>query len=116
MSEADKKLLTIAICSYLPYGLRLDVDGEDMDCLGFAFGKCVVTKHLMSDAKSVELEQTKLYLRPLISMTEQEAEELRDIYQRGLNSRDWLNKHHFDYKALIEKGLAYAALKDMYFL
>lgn len=27
---------------------------------------------------------------------------------------DWLNKKHFDYNDLIEKGLALEALKDMY--
>ena len=27
---------------------------------------------------------------------------------------DWLNAHHFDYRGLIEKGLALEAPKDMY--
>ena len=27
---------------------------------------------------------------------------------------DWLNKHHFDYRGLIEKGLALVALEGMY--
>lgn len=27
---------------------------------------------------------------------------------------DWLNEHHFDYRGLIEKGLALEASKDMY--
>ena len=27
---------------------------------------------------------------------------------------DWLNKHHFDYRGLIEKGFALEVLKDMY--
>jgi hypothetical protein len=27
---------------------------------------------------------------------------------------DWLNKHHFDYRGLIKKGLALEAPKDMY--
>ena len=27
---------------------------------------------------------------------------------------DWLNEHHFDYRGLIEKGLALEAPKDMY--
>jgi hypothetical protein len=33
----------------------------------------------------------------------------------GLNHLyDWLNAHHFDYRGLIEKGLALEAPKDMY--
>lgn len=27
---------------------------------------------------------------------------------------DWLNAHHFDYRGLIEKGLALEALEGMY--
>ena len=27
---------------------------------------------------------------------------------------DWLNEHHFDYRGLIEKGLALEAPEDMY--
>ena len=27
---------------------------------------------------------------------------------------DWINAHHFDYRGLIEKGLALEASKDMY--
>ena len=30
------------------------------------------------------------------------------------NSQDWLNKHHFDYRGLIEKGLALEAPEGMY--
>lgn len=29
-------------------------------------------------------------------------------------STDWLNEHHFDYRGLIEKGLALEAPDDMY--
>ena len=32
------------------------------------------------------------------------------------NYFDWLNAHHFDYRGLIEKGLALSAPKDMYTL
>ena len=36
---------------------------------------------------------------------------LREINYKVL---DWLNTHHFDYRGLIEKGLALKAPKDMY--
>ena len=80
----------------------------------------------------------KPYLRPMSSMTEEEFKEYhhikyalvtnRSIYERFdigekyLNVGiipiseyvDWLNKHHFDYRGLIEKGLALEAPKGMY--
>ena len=30
----------------------------------------------------------------------------------SVNQYDWLNAHHFDYRRLIEKGLAIEALED----
>lgn len=32
----------------------------------------------------------------------------------GIEGLDWLNEHHFDYRGLIEKGLAIEAPNDMY--
>ena len=74
----------------------------------------------------------KPYLRPLSSMTEEERKEFIDAtdgelrysevfdvikpmresedycasFVSYLKSIDWLNAHHFDYRGLIEKGLA----------
>ena len=70
------------------------------------------------------------YLRPLTSMTEEEKEEFESLGWRideldnntpwNHNSYniwpgiDWLNAHHFDYRGLIEKGLAIKAPEGMY--
>lgn len=63
------------------------------------------------------------------SMTEEEIEEfnlfqcLRTHYQltasfcnidNEANMFDWLNEHHFDYRGLIENGLALEAPEGMY--
>ncbi len=62
----------------------------------------------------------KPYLRPMSSMTEEEKEEMTKmstlissitlVKELG----DWLNEHHFDYRELIEKGLALEAPEGMY--
>ena len=81
------------------------------------------------------------YLRPISSMMQGEWEQMSGIvYKYGrvninkeeldlwLNGRigneipmsllekvfSWLNEHHFDYRGLIEKGLALPATEDMY--
>jgi hypothetical protein len=67
-------------------------------------------------------EKVKPYLRPLLSMTEDEKEEYKYITERWMydnsysisDSIDWLNEHHFDYRRLIEKGLAFEAPEGMY--
>lgn len=83
------------------------------------------------------LKDFKPYLRPMSSMTKEELKELRDIFNGDidfnewgldiLNSDfkrfsylellavfDWLNAHHFDYRGLIEKGLALVAPDGIY--
>ena len=69
-------------------------------------------------------EKVKPYLRPMSSMTDEEYNEYKSfecdtIYEDGkLVSNgcgdDWLNAHHFDYRGLIEKGLALEAPKNIY--
>ena len=76
------------------------------------------------------------YLRPMSSMTEEEKDKLytaMDWYGRidengNVDTKgqdkvyretfydytDWLNAHHFDYRGLIEKGLALEAPEGMY--
>ena len=80
----------------------------------------------------------KPYLRPMSSMTTDEEYEYYQIKKRnsdkslslmncsdhlrqllfpiivGTESIGWLNAHHFDYRGLIEKGLALEAPEDMY--
>jgi hypothetical protein len=59
------------------------------------------------------------YLRPMSSMTEEEKEEYHklcdnyyNIYFNSVESIDWLLKNHFDYRGLIEKGLAIEVTKE----
>ena len=80
----------------------------------------------------IEEDEIKPYLFPLSSMTEEQKEEYRMVCELDTeilskhpmdgspfpalyNSQDWLNAHHFDYRGLIEKGLAIDATgKNIY--
>jgi hypothetical protein len=55
-----------------------------------------------------DVEDIKPYLFPLSSMTEEQKEEWRGIRLSKLpwDELNWLNKGHWDYRHLIEKGLA----------
>lgn len=65
-------------------------------------------------------DNVKLYLRPMSSMTYDESKNYDILIQYdayhpiNIDLYDWLNQHHFDYRGLIEKGLALEAPKDMY--
>lgn len=77
--------------------------------------------------------KVKAFLRPMSSMTKKEYKEFNDfcvideLARKGGNIQgyinqarimqtgiDWLNEHHFDYRGLIEKGLAMRASEDIY--
>ena len=59
-------------------------------------------------------EFIKPYLRPMSSMTEEEKNEFSEyVFESNeigdittLDAGDWLDANHFDYRGLIEKGLA----------
>lgn len=121
MTQEDKDLLLKDLCARLPYGVKVYA-GEDLamtlkqiDYKGFC--------------ESWENEDFKChsrwmfpYLRPLSSMTEEERiefERLSFVYDTSDGSMlfskkgfDWLIAHHFDYRGLIEKGLAIAVTED----
>lgn len=57
----------------------------------------------------------KPYLRSMSSMTEEEYQEFGyDVLRYTPKEFDWLNEHHFDFRGLIEKGLALEAPEGMY--
>ena len=76
------------------------------------------------------IEDIKPYLRPMSSMTEEEKAQMKKLWfdnnrvifldpkeircYRFYDSNvvDWLNAHHFDYRGLIEKGLAIAVTEE----
>lgn len=113
MTQKDKELLLKDLCARLPYGVKVYA-GEDLamtlkqiDYKGFC--------------ESWENEDFKChsrwmlpYLRSMSSMTEEEKEELKTLKWTKLEhyTVDWLNERHFDYRGLIEKGLAIAVTEE----
>ena len=119
MTQEDKQLLLKDLSTRLPYGVICE----------FSNDKVSVTAKLGLGGLEEFIYGTdvKPYLRPMSSMTEEEANEVSGkIIHSNINSRgfvwvedcstyiDWLNFHHFDYRGLIDKGLALEAPKGMY--
>ena len=104
---------------------------------------CYLLDVFISPRQNEKGEYIKPYLRPLSSMTEEEFESLKEYsglkynqldlasYQNGTYKCldfylsevpsyvvilvfEWLNAHHFDYRGLIERGLALEAPEEMY--
>lgn len=115
MAQEDKELLFKDLCARLPYfGLMVQYKGEDFNIIDIGFGRVTLVKPFMSSTSGSPLiEEIKPYLRPMSSMTEEERKYLQKL-PFPYDFVDWLTAHHFDYRNLIEKGLALEATTEMY--
>ena len=110
MTQEEKQLLLQDLCARLPYGVIVNVNGnnEKVDEINPFEG--IIT----CGFQSFDVNECKPYLRSMSSMTEEEKNEHFDrtmtinIVQTSKEVIDWLNTHHFDYRGLIPKGLAIA--------
>lgn len=142
MTQEEKSLLLKDLCARLPYGVKVKYaiptllvsvrkDRNEIK---------VITEGTYGE-HVYNIEDIKPYLRPMSSMTDEELKEFKRLKQMsvtvvmpngvsllkptyivdleddgdGLNHLyDWLNAYHFDYRRLIEKGLALEASEGMY--
>ena len=129
MTQEEKQLLFKDLCGRLPYGVICKLSAKDanvsitekLDLGGlehFIFGTMDVLP----------------YLRPMSSMTEKEKEYIKNrwcyndwdidgpssLWREKIDVEDaegiidYFSEHHFDYRGLIEKGLAFEAPEDVY--
>ena len=117
MTIGEKDLLFKDLCARLPYGIKFLRESwnyewdqelsvievlEDIDKDGY-----------INRTKVYNVGDIKPYLFPLSSMTEEQEKEYNDLnsYELGCfphteEALDYLIKNNFDYRGLIEKGLA----------
>lgn len=122
----DKILLLKDLCPRLPYGIKCDHFGKIKTVLG-VFNDIIQVGYDINDYEDTCIEDIKPYLRPMSSMTEEELkiyhslcyEVKKEIFECGewidevcyydtVESIDYLNSIHVDYRFLIEKDLAIA--------
>ena len=133
MTQEEKDLLLRDLCARLPYGVKVQTTyinpkSKERKDIGTDVLTTVELSMLIDGS-----EEHKPYLFPLSSMTE---EQYNSLYESGILNNcshsyeyvnphihgvsfifkefktysleliEWLNKNHFDYRGLIEKGLA----------
>ena len=139
MNKEDKELLLQDLCARLPYGVKCEVKYYDdaWELLAiYTNGTTYVARDIGYPIETY-FEDCKPYLFPLSSMTEEQIKEFWKIefkdnggYENDwdfplyppkvgnhfiIEALDWLNRNHFDYRGLIEKGLAIDATgKNIY--
>ena len=105
MTQEDKELLLQDLCCRLPYGVKGNYQNSDDELLR----SITIMYRYLEPNGMVMTGDVKPYLFPLSSMTEEQEYKYREVIANTLNHYevyDWLNKNHFDYRGLIEKGLA----------
>ena len=132
MTQEDKELLLKDLSCRIPYGVIVNVDENHkvmMESVNWY-------EEVSVDDGSNDLytiSEVRPYLRPLSSMTPEEKKYIK--YKWGYSDWDtlndfidytlidtcdaesfidWLNANYFDYRGLIEKGLAIEAPEGMY--
>lgn len=131
------KIETLYAPAYSKSGTLIDIDHDGW--IGYSEYQGL---GMSSGSRSLHLGKVLPHLRPMSSMTEEEFESLKqysglkydqldlaefpnnhkclDFYLSEVPSYtvilvfDWLNVHHFDYRLLIERGLALEAPEGMY--
>lgn len=123
MKHEDKELLLRDLCARLPYGVKCQIKGEEdfkplklksfIQGEGFCAFDFDIKENLSLSFK--QLDGFKPYLFPLSNMTKEQYNEFIDMgysvterwwSMANYHQIDWCNKNHFDYRGLIEKGLA----------
>jgi len=135
MTKEDKELLLKDLCTRLPYKVKCYAKWKKTAPNGTTGYIDELSTFLleqfewMDEYEDIPINDVKPYLRPMSSMTEEERAEFYKV--GGIMSHkvetdtyvltafspeayDWLNAHHFDYRGLIEKGLALTAPDGMY--
>lgn len=142
MTLEDKELLLKDLCARLPYGVKLHIPSFSDTPQLLQQISDYETVEINDYTSPVGVGEVKPYLRPMSSMTDAEKKELEDIctmyngdpsssyeyfgieifnisrygtnFESDYTAIDWLNSHHFDYRGLIEKGLALESPEGMY--
>ena len=139
MTKEDRELLLKDLCVRLPYGVKVESVFINPDTKEHK--SCGVEVLDATDILMIRdgLGEFKPYLFPLSSMTREQLFEVQEIlgkneieieddflriidadrntitYLEILAVLEWFNKNHFDYRGLIEKGLAIDATgKNIY--
>lgn len=141
MTNEEKDILMKDLCARLPYGFKYQVQYGDTSVRDV---KKFILDGEYSLFDTWMVHEIKPFLRLMSSMTEEELNEcvcqsgIKDIecpnwqnipkekqfearlnhaiavFLTDSNNVDWLNAHHFDYRGLIERGLALEAPEGMY--
>lgn len=126
MTEEEKDLLLKDLCARLPYIPIIQIEEHDWNNLHIDVYDTPFKSYYLEPFIIGEIE-IKPYLRPMLSMTDEEIKEVTEIDKRRIifSSRhltwhldgqviDFFNRKMLDWRGLIPAGLALEATEGMY--
>ena len=119
INQEEKDLLVKDLCARLPYEVKVQYE-DGIFTLDHISAMYEEVKLNTPNNYTIDVLEVKPYLFPLSSMTEKQKKEFDQLIELELKAIsdeidhaqvtvfeiDFYNKHHFDYRGLIEKGLA----------
>jgi len=125
MTPEEKSILLKDLCARLPYHTIVSTGEEDLELVKVDIlnGLVYVFSESFLEFDAFEI---KPYLRPMLSMTEEEDKEYAKVIVKSQDcslensesattmANDWLLSKGFDVRGLISKGLALVAPEGMY--
>ena len=117
MTKEEKDLIFQEICERLPYRpLVKDIYYNLRPVPVWLVDSSKQEVRLFADEDWTSVENVRLYLRPLTSMTEEEKAELFQLMGNGndIQRVEFYDSHHLDKRGLIYKGLALEASTEIY--
>ena len=118
MTQEQKELLFKDLCARLLFGVKVRYSSykEFITCTLQSINPVYDNVYLWSEKacfSPVSISKIKPYLFPMSSMTEEQEKEYNNLncYESGgfphtEEALDYLIKNHFDYRCLIDRGLA----------
>ena len=119
MTKEEKKLMLQDLCARTFYGVKVQYMNKifDIDYISPIYEEIKLNT---SGNWTIDVFEIKPYLFPLSSMSEEQQKEFDQLIKlelKAINDEiphtqvttfeiDFYNKNHFDYRELIEKGLA----------
>ena len=127
MTQEDKELLMQDLCARLKYDVKVLYSNKvfSIDYISYTYEEIKLYNDY--DYYTLNISVVKPYLFPLSSMTEEQEDEWYEVFVDPLSKKldrhtrqeylqfqadaqafgiEYLLKNHFDYRGLIEKGLA----------
>jgi hypothetical protein len=110
MTQEDKDLLLKDLCGRLDCGVKVKIYNHYNDDF---FNEFITIENISTILEKFDISDIKPYLYPISSMPKEHKKYVRNNFTMGATHElfDFLDRNCYDYRGLIDKGLAINEIK-----